>query len=214
MKILNTPLDCLPYKALSQPGILPLWTEGNLDLLNLPLASVVGSRDVSPRGASATQHIVQILLDHGICVVSGLAKGVDTIAHQYALDYVGRTIAVIGTPINLCYPRENEELQNTIKRKGLLISQFMPGTAIQQSNFPQRNFTMAEISTMTIVAEASEKSGTRHQVRHALALGKKVGFPHRLSTVPWIAAILGDENVFVFQRRSELEQKIQEAFSL
>lgn len=152
-----------------------LFYEGNLSLLEKGRrVSVVGSRKVSENGIIRTSRIVDILLKNDIIVVSGLAQGVDTVAHLRAIEKGGKTIAVIGTPLNQYYPKENKPLQNQIATEHLLISQFPENYPVSPKNFPIRNRTMALISDATIIIEASEKSGTKHQGWEALRLGRSV----------------------------------------
>jgi DNA processing protein len=125
--------------------------------------SVVGSRKVSSAGASRTRGLVKVLVERGITVVSGLAEGVDTAAHETAMNEGGRTLAVIGTPIDKYYPARNRELQDRMMREHLVVSQFPVGYPFQKKNFPMRNRTMALLSDATIIVEAGEKSGTLHQ---------------------------------------------------
>jgi len=105
-------------------------------------------------------------------VVSGLALGVDTEALTAALEARGRTIAVIGTPIDKAYPAENKRLQELIYREHLLISQFPPGKKTYPSNFPERNKLMAAISDATVIVEASDTSGSLHQAAECLKLNR------------------------------------------
>ncbi|MDO4229666.1 MAG: DNA-processing protein DprA [Capnocytophaga sp.] len=152
-----------------------LYYKGDLSLLEKGRrVSIVGSREVSQQGIKRAEIIVKILLENDIVVVSGLAKGVDTIAHKTAIQEGGKTIAVIGTPLNQYYPKENQELQEQIASKHLLVSQFPENYPLTQKNFPIRNRTMALISDATIIIEASEKSGTKHQGWEALRLGRNL----------------------------------------
>lgn len=149
--------------------------EGNYSLLeSARRVSVVGSRKVSDLGKKRTEKITKFLVESGITVVSGLAVGVDTIAHSTAINLRGNTIAVIGTPLNKYFPVENKPLQNLIAKEHLLISQFPDGYPTTPKNFPIRNRLMALISDATIIIEASEKSGTKHQGWEALRLGRTV----------------------------------------
>lgn len=149
--------------------------EGNYSLLeNGRRVSVVGSRKISDMGIKRTQKITKFLVESGITVVSGLAEGVDTVAHSTAINANGSTIAVIGTPLDKYFPAQNRELQNYIAKEHLLISQFPKGFPTTPKNFPIRNRLMALISDATIIIEASEKSGTKHQGWEALRLGRTV----------------------------------------
>lgn len=152
-----------------------LFHEGDFSLLYQgQRVAVVGSRKVSPEGKIRAEFITKKLVEKGITVVSGLAQGVDTVAHFTAIKNQGKTISVLGTPIDKVYPKENKDLLDTIKKEHLAISQFPVNYPSKPSNFPIRNRTMALISDATIIIEASEKSGTRHQGWEALRLGRTV----------------------------------------
>ncbi|EBZ5771696.1 DNA-processing protein DprA [Salmonella enterica subsp. enterica serovar Redlands] len=154
--------------------------QGWWDLVNTRSVAVVGSRQASEEGLRRTRKLVKYLVEDGFTIVSGLAEGVDTCAHQTALALSGKTIAVIGTPLSHHYPKQNAELQNTIRDRQLLISQVPFGRYLEQdyrSNrvfFPERNITMSALTEATIIVEASETSGTLIQARAALAQGRKL----------------------------------------
>src|SRR5579859_2010657 len=118
------------------------------------------------------RRLARELSQSGVLVVSGLALGVDTEALKAALEASGRTIAVIGTPIDKAYPAENKRLQELIYRENLLISQFPPGKKTYPSNFPERNKLMATISDATVIVEASDTSGSLHQAAECLKLNR------------------------------------------
>ena len=150
-----------------------LYALGNIDLLtSAPKVSVVGSRNVSEEGMRRARSLSKSLVDNGLTVVSGMALGVDTVAHKTAIECDGNTIAVLGTPLDNPYPKQNTPLFELIARDHLVISQFPSGYPSQPKNFPIRNRTMALISDATIIIEAGEKSGTRHQGWEALRLGR------------------------------------------
>jgi DNA processing protein len=146
---------------------------GNLDLLRRGgRVSVVGTRNPTDNGIRRAAIVSKRLVENGITIVSGLAEGIDTVAHQTALRYNGRTIAVLGTPLNKPYPKSNQGLFERLADEQLVISQFPSYSPFQPKNFPIRNRTMALISHATIVIEASENSGTVHQGWEALRLGR------------------------------------------
>lgn len=152
-----------------------LFTEGDTSLLlKGRRVSVVGSRKISKFGKARTEIITKALIERGITVVSGLAEGVDTIAHETAIQNRGKTIAVLNTPLSKVYPTKNRELLNQIKKDHLAISQFPDNFPYKKSNSPIRNRTMALISDATIIIEAGEKSGTRYQGWEALRLGRQL----------------------------------------
>jgi len=189
-----------------------LWFSGSLDLLKLPLVSIVGKRDSSPEGELWARQITKFLVNRGFCIVSGLAKGIDAVAHSTALELRGKTIAVLGTAIDDCYPKEHLSLKQAIEANGLVISQFEPGTKIQRGNFPQRNELMAAMSLVTIVVEADFDSGTRHQVRAAIAKGRSVGFIGAVaaSQYEWVEESLSHPNAFSMGNLQELQNHLSQ----
>ena len=146
--------------------------------------SIVGSRQASPEGLARARKLARRLAGEGIVVVSGLALGIDTAAHTAAIAAGGRTVGVIGTPLDRSYPRENELLQARIAAEHLLISQFAPGTKTQRFHFPQRNRTMALISDATVIIEAGETSGSLSQGWEALRLGRLLYITRALAEDP------------------------------
>lgn len=152
-----------------------LYCEGDISLLTSGVrVSIVGSRKASEFGIRRATIITKELVKAGVIVVSGLAEGIDTVAHTTAIREGGRTIAVLGTPLDKTFPAKNKDLLTEIKRNHLAISQFKEGFSTGRASFPQRNRTMALISDATIIVEASDKSGTRHQGWEALRLGRTV----------------------------------------
>jgi DNA processing protein len=129
--------------------------------------SIVGSRKASPEGLRRARSLARALAEHGIVVVSGLAAGVDRAAHEGAIEAGGCTFAVLGTPLDQSYPKENAALQERMAREQLLVSQFPVGRPVLKGNR-----TMALLSDATVIVEAGEKSGTPHQGWQALRLGR------------------------------------------
>ena len=135
-------------------------------------ACIVGSRKASTEALRFARDVATALVETGTPVVSGLAEGIDTAAHQAALAAGGRTIAVIGTGIDRYFPAANKELQQRIEHDGLVLSQFWPGSGPTQKSFPMRNVTMSAYGVCTLVVTAGEKSGARIQARKAVAHGR------------------------------------------
>jgi len=154
--------------------------KGNLDLLDTKLLSIVGAREVSHEGKLRAERLAKELGSAGYVIVSGLAKGVDTAAISSAIKHGHKTVAVIGTPIDEYYPKENMDLQDLIAKEHLLISQVPfykykhEPFALHKHYFPRRNATMAAISEATIVVEASDTSGTLTQARACIQQKKKL----------------------------------------
>jgi DNA processing protein len=145
-----------------------------------PCVAIVGSRKASCDGLDRARKLADLLTRHGVIVVSGLAAGIDTAAHETAMRCNGRTIAVLGTPLDECFPRQNAALQSRIMRVHLAVSQFGPGTIVGKHTFPMRNRTMTLIADATVIIEATDQSGTINQGRETLRLGRPL----------WIAASL------------------------
>jgi DNA processing protein len=158
-----------------------LFVAGNTELLRAgPCVAIVGSRKATPEGLARASKLARLLTEKGVTVVSGLAAGIDTAAHESAIRSAGRTIAVLGTPLDECFPAQNAALQRLIMREHLAVSQFAPGTAIGKHTFPMRNRTMALMADATVIIEATDRSGTINQGWEALRLGRPL----------WIAASL------------------------
>ena len=136
--------------------------------------AVIGSRRPSKSGIAQARQIGAHLAAHGYTVASGLATGIDTAAHTGALEREGRTIAVIGTGLDHCYPPQNAALQRRIAKEGAVVSQFWPETRPSRRTFPMRNAVMSGISLATVVVEASATSGARLQTRLARGQGRAV----------------------------------------
>ena len=152
-----------------------LFVAGDAELLRSGRrVSVVGSRKVSEAGIRRTRKLVKKLVDQNIIVVSGLAAGVDAVAHTATIEAGGRTVAVLGTPLDKFYPASNKVLQTRLMREHAVVSQFPLGYPATPKNFPMRNRTMALLTDATVIVEAGEKSGTRHQGWEALRLGRDV----------------------------------------
>ena len=149
-----------------------LYVAGDRSILDAPRVAVVGTRKPSDLGAARARRLARVLAQRGVVIVSGLAAGIDTIAHETAIAEGGRTIAVLGTPLDEVYPRANRALQERIMCEHLAISQFPSGCPIQRKNFPQRNRTMALIADASVIVEAGEGSGTLSQAWEALRLGR------------------------------------------
>lgn len=153
---------------------------GGWELTETRSIAIVGSRKASDKGRQRAGRLAREFVARDFTVVSGLAEGIDTAAHTAALEAGGRTIAVIGTPLNTVYPRANRELQETIANAHLVISQvpvLRYGRQGPQQNrlfFPERNVTMSALTEGTVIVEASDTSGTLTQARAAMHQGRKL----------------------------------------
>ncbi|MFF7153031.1 DNA-processing protein DprA [Streptomyces griseoaurantiacus] len=156
--------------------------------------AVVGTREVTELGLSRTRRVARELSEAGYTISSGLARGVDTAAHRTALHFGRRTIAVIGTGITRCYPKENFDLAEEIADQGLIASQFWPSRTPGRDTFPRRNHVTSGISLGSVVIEASGTSGAKMQARVAAEQGRHVLLLQSLvDRQPWARKMVEDE---------------------
>lgn len=153
---------------------LLLYTRGDMSLLDNACVGVVGARSCTAEGRNVTYQISRELSHCGVTVVSGLARGIDAIAHSAALHGSGRTIAVMGSGLDVLYPPQNHDLYEAIGKYGLLISEFAPGTRPDTSLFPVRNRIISGLSLGVLVVEAALRSGSLITARLALEQNRTV----------------------------------------
>jgi DNA processing protein len=147
-----------------------LFCVGDQTLLSAPSAAIVGTRRATPYGERVTRELAGSLARSGVVIVSGLARGVDVTAHRATLDAGGRTVAVLGTGVDIAYPRAHRAIQTTIAEHGLVISEEPPGSRAKTSSFPKRNRIIAAITQATIVVEAPLRSGAQITAQQATDL--------------------------------------------
>ncbi|MFB4162653.1 DNA-processing protein DprA [Alteribacillus sp. JSM 102045] len=152
-----------------------LYTKGNLSLFHSPLSlSVVGTRTPTQYGEKALHHLLPPLINKKVTIVSGLARGTDTLAHRIALGHKGATIAVLGSGFQHIYPRENYPVASEIAKQNLLISEYSPAVPPRKWQFPMRNRIISALSDITFLSEAGERSGSLITAYQALEQGKEV----------------------------------------
>ncbi|ACT49089.1 DNA-processing protein DprA [Methylotenera mobilis] len=151
-----------------------LYAKGNLALLNQPSIAIVGSRNASVQGEKNAEAFAYDLCQHGLCIVSGLALGIDGAAHRGALKAGGATIAVVGTGLDIVYPAKHRELAHQIAEHGLLLSEFALGTPSKPQNFPKRNRIISGLSLGCLVVEANIQSGSQITARMAAEQGREI----------------------------------------
>lgn len=186
-----------------------LFYYGNLDLAyetDKSLA-VVGSRDSGPYGMKMTTQITAQLAKAGLTIVSGLAKGIDATAHWASINAGGTTIAILGSGIDHCYPKENIDLYNQIKNNHLLLSEYPGDTVPDKEHFPWRNRIIAALSKAVFVSEAHKRSGTLITVGYALYLGREVFvLPHPVDTDTSCNQLIKDGAVLVESAQDILDE--------
>lgn len=153
---------------------LVLYCRGDLSLLQSPGFAVVGSRKATRHGRSVAEYMSRCLSACGIAIVSGMALGIDRVAHEAALARVGRSIGVLGTGIDVLYPPDNMAAFDAMEHRGLLISEFAPGTIPHAGNFPIRNRIISGLSLGVLVVEAAQRSGSLITARLALEQNREV----------------------------------------
>ena len=151
-----------------------LFVHGNAGILAAPAVAIVGSRDHSAYGAEVGRALGRAAARAGLVVVSGMARGLDSIAHMAALDGGGATIGVLGTGLGVIYPATNRDLYDRVVKQGLLLTEFPPGAPPTAGSFARRNRLISGLARVTVVVEAAELSGTLGTVRHALDQGREV----------------------------------------
>ena len=161
---------------------LLLYVKGRLDLLNRTALAIVGSRSATPQGINNAEAFAKSLSDAGLCIISGLAHGIDAAAHRGALrgqahpmgNSPGSSIAVVGTGLDKIYPAANRDLAHALAQQGALVSEFPLGTPPLAANFPRRNRLISGMSVGCLVVEASLQSGSLITARLALEQGRDV----------------------------------------
>lgn len=172
------PIESLKYSNILKQIYDPpkkLYVMGDENLLNDISIAIVGCRDNTEYGKKAAKYFSYNLAKQNVCIISGLAKGIDRFAHIGALQAKGKTIAVVGNGLDIVYPRENENLaQEIIKNGGAIISEYPLGIKPQKQYFPARNRIISGLSNGVLVVEAKEKSGSLITADFAIDQGKEV----------------------------------------
>lgn len=160
-------------KEIDQPPPV-LYVRGELTSEDFWAVAIVGTRRVTAYGRQVTEELASFLAANGVTVVSGLARGVDAVAHQSALKGGGRTLAVLGCGVDRVYPPEHAQLAEKMMSSGALLSDYAPGTPPDASNFPPRNRIISGLSMATVVVEAGETSGALITAQFAVDQGREV----------------------------------------
>ncbi len=151
-----------------------LYCRGDLSLLQAPAFAVVGSRRATEHGRAVASHMARCLSACGVTIVSGMAMGIDRVAHEAALSRIGSSIGVLGTGIDIVYPLGNRHVFSLMERQGLLVSEFMPGARPLPENFPIRNRIISGFALGVLVVEAASRSGSLITARLALEQNREV----------------------------------------
>jgi DNA processing protein len=160
-------------KEIDQPPPV-LYARGEYLTDDLFAVAIVGTRRITPYGRQVTEELASFLASNGITVVSGLARGVDAVAHQSALKAGGRTIGVLGSGVDVIYPPEHAKLAEQMMERGAVISDYAPGTPPDASNFPPRNRIISGLSLAVVVIEAGETSGALITAEFAAEQGREI----------------------------------------
>lgn len=184
IKILEKDDPLFPIKLKEiRPKVKRLYIEGNERILNNFGIAIIGSRNSSKEGEKITEEIVTKLVKKDIIIISGLAKGIDSKAHQACINSGGKTIAVIGSGFNNIYPKENKKMyKKIIETGGTIVSEYSPDTPVDSRNFPKRNRIVSGLSEGVVMIEGKYRSGTTITAQCALNQNKKVFcLPHSIS---------------------------------
>ncbi len=185
-----------------------LFVSGQLTPQDARSIAIVGARRASQAGLAAAAGLADALARAGYLVVSGLAAGIDTAAHEAALAAAGRTAAVIGTGLRHSYPPQNAALQRRIAAEGAVLSQFWPEAPPTRRSFPRRNAVMSGLALGTVVVEATARSGARLQSRLALAHGRPVFLWRALLDEPWAREAAARPGVHVIDDAAQIMQTV------
>lgn len=188
-----------------------LYLAGERSFLREKSVAIVGSREASPDGLRRAERLARELVASGIVVMSGLAAGIDQAAHRAAMAAIGKTIAVIGTPLTKVYPAEHAQLQIDIYTKHLLVSPFALNEKTFKSSFPLRNKVMARLSAATVIVEAGDTSGTLHQAAECQKIGKPLFILQSVVDAPgvtWPRRFVGKPGVHVLKSTEQLVVEI------
>jgi DNA processing protein len=206
-----------------------LFYRGELRPDDVYSVAVVGTRSPSPEGVARARRMASLLAARGVTVLSGLARGIDTVAHEACIEAGGRTIAVLGSGIRRIYPPENVQLAEAVVKSGAVVSQFWPDAAPTSYTFPRRNVVTSGMGQGTVVVEASATSGAKMQARLAIEHGKQVFLLRSLVTErAWAKKYLSRPRVYEVsdvddivrllrtpeEIRDRAEQRVQLALSL
>ena len=160
---------------ISRPPAILFTSGGTLAFLNAPFViAVIGSRRPSSYGIEVTKRLAREIALHKIPIISGGARGIDALAHLAALSYGAPTAAVLGCGLDICYPPEHKALFQRIEHQGLLLTEFLPGTAPRRNHFPARNRILAGLCDAVLVTEASQSSGTLITAGYAADYSREV----------------------------------------
>jgi DNA processing protein len=190
-----------------------IFVRGTLTAADGRAVAVIGSRQASPAGIARAGAVSEELIAGGYAVVSGLALGIDTAAHTTALDRQGRTLDVVGTGVNRCYPAQNAPLQRRIASEGAVISQFLPEQGPRRNNFPLRNALISGLSLATVIVEAGLKSGARILARQALHHGRPVLLDDAVLEQEWAQQLAGRPGTHVVRSPSEVVEVVERVSS-
>lgn len=213
LKVLSVLDEDYPAKLRAVHDAPPfIFVRGDVEVLQRGGICVVGTRKVSPAGAERAEDAVRAVVEQGLPVLSGLAYGVDTVAHESTLRYGGTPIGVIASSITGPYtPAASRDLHEHVAQAGALVSQFPPGARTHKASFLMRNATMSGLSDGTLVVEAGESSGTRAQARNAMSHGRPVILSQDVAVhTNWGRELASGArpNVFVVSRQEDLREHV------
>jgi DNA processing protein len=196
-------------KEIFDPPIL-LYARGRAELLASHQVAVVGTRRPTPYGRAVAQRLSRELAQAGLTIVSGMARGVDTCAHQGALEAGGSTLAVLGNGVDVCYPRENRKLMDQIGERGLVVSEFPLSSTAFPQNFPIRNRIISGLAYAVLVVEGAQYSGSLITARLALEQGRDVlAVPGNITSKPsWGPNLLIKDGAKLIQEASDVVEEL------
>lgn len=202
-EILSLSDEAYPFELKRTASPPPfLFLRGHKELLNQPIASVIGVKEPTFPEKELAYRITRHLAERGYVIASGLAKGVDTVVLDAAVNNRIPSIAVLGTPLNRAYPKENENLQRDISRDGLLLSQYCPSAPGKRWQFPIRGITLSGISQFTILVDQEYMEGNYKQIEYTLHQGRVVFMPYPVKITRenrWLERYINRKGIILYR---------------
>lgn len=202
-----------PFELKRTEGPPPyLFLRGHKKLLNMPIVSIIGAKEPEFGEKELAYKVARFLAEKGYVIASGLAKGIDTVVLTTAVNNRFPSIAVLGTPLNRAYPKENETLQRDISRDGLLVSQYCPSSPGKRWQFPIRGITLSGMSQFTVIVDKNYQEGNYKQIEYSLKQGRVVFMPYPQKITlenKWLEKYINRKGIVLFRDYEDFLRQIK-----
>ena len=212
-QVVDTGHETYPFELKRTENPPPyLFLRGRTGLLERPIVSVIGTKDPTFEEKDLAYKVTKYLAEKGFVIASGLAKGVDTVVLNTAVNNRLPSIAVLGTPLNRAYPKENEQLQKEISRDGLVLTQYCPSSPGKRWQFPIRAMTLSGISQFTVVVDKGYREGSYKQIEYSIRQGRVVFMPvpERIdASCRWVEKYLNRKGVVLYRDYEDFVERLR-----